>query len=188
MLQDHIKHLQDKIATGDESALQQLHAVFCNPLFQLAIAIIRSRQIAEEVVEDVFIRIWEQRIRLREVDNLRAYLYVLTRNFSLDHLRKVSGKKVYPLEEVNLPLLMVESNPEDLMISAEIVKKINLAINELPPKCKLIFKLIKVDGLHHKEVAEILNLSLKTVESQMSIALKKLHSSVQMYLPVHSKK
>lgn len=188
MLQDPIKHLQHRIALGDESALQRLHGIFCDRLFQLANAIIRSRQVAEEVVEDVFIRIWEQRIRLKEVDHLQPYLYVLTRNLSLDQLRKISGKRFYALEEVNLPQLMVESNPEDLMISAEMIKKINLAINELPPKCKLIFKLIKVDGLRHKEVAEVLNISLKTVESQMSIALKKLHSSVQPYLAVPSKK
>lgn len=175
---------------GDESALQRLYVIFCNPLFHLALAIIHSRPEAEEVVEDVFIRIWQQRIRLKEVEHLKPYLYVLTRNVSLDYLRKISGRKVYALEDLdlNLPQLMVDSNPEDLMISQEIIRKINLAINELPPRCKLIFRLIKVDGLRHKDVATILNLSVKTVESQMSIALKRLHSSIQLYLPAHSKK
>lgn len=188
MLHDQIKHLQTRIATGDQSALKQLHALLSGPLFQLSAAILRSRQIAEEVVEDVFIKVWEQREQLGELNNLRAYLYVLAKNLSVDHLRKISGKRVYTLEDVNVPVLTVQSNPEDLMISREIIKKINLAINELPPKCKLIFKLVKIDGLRHKEVAEILNISLKTVESQMSIALKKLHYAVQMYIPVHSRK
>jgi len=188
MLQDQIRHLQMRIAMGDQSALRKLHVMLSGPLFQLSNAMVRSRQIAEEVVEDVFIKTWEQRNRLGELDNLRAYLFVLARNLSVDHLRKISGKRVCTLEDVNVPVLTVQSNPEDMMISREIVKRINLAINDLPPKCKLIFKLVKMDGLRHKEVAEVLNISLKTVESQMSIALKKLHYSIQMYIPVHSKK
>lgn len=184
---DFIKHWQHRVAESDEAALKELHGHFCNRLFQLAMTIVRSRPMAEEIVEDVFIKIWEQRMQLSAIENLSSYLYILARNISLDYLRKASGKTFYNIEESSLPLLLAEANPEELMISAEIIKKINLAINELPPKCRLIFKLVKVDGLKHREVAGLLNLSVKTVESQMAIALKRLHSSILLYLPAHPK-
>jgi RNA polymerase sigma-70 factor (ECF subfamily) len=184
----HISQLQQKISVGDERALKELHGLISEGLFQLSVSIVRSTQLAEEVVEDVFIKCWEQGTLLASIRNLKAYLYVLTRNISLDYLRRVSGKKRYRLEEVSVPLLLVEATPEDILISAELIKKINAIINDLPPRCKLIFKLVKVDGLKHKEVAQLLNLSLKTVEAQMGIALKKLHTSITLHLPVYSRK
>jgi len=77
----------------------------------------------------------------------------------------------------------IDATPEDLMISGEMLQGINRAINELPPQCRLVFKLVKEDGLKYREVAELLHLSLKTVENQMGIALKKIHSSILVYGP-----
>ena len=81
-----------------------------------------------------------------------------------------------------LPFYRVDT-PEDLMITAELISQINKAINELPTKCRLIFKLVKEDGLKYKEVAELLHLSKKTVENQVGIALKKIHGVVNICLP-----
>lgn len=186
MIKNSTQHLQKRLTEGYEDALEELHKIFFDHLFQWAMAIVHSKPMAEEIVEDVFLRIWNQRLQITEVNNLKSYLYTITRNISLDYLRKSSGKRSYSLEEVSLPLLMVESTPEDLMISAEIIKKINLAINDLPPKCKLIFKLIKVDGLKYREAADVLNINLKTVEAQMRIALKKLHHSIVIDVPQYS--
>jgi RNA polymerase sigma factor (sigma-70 family) len=69
------------------------------------------------------------------------------------------------------------------MISGEAIQRINIAINELPPKCRLVFKLVKEDGLKYREVAELLQISLKTVENQIGIALKKIHSTINVHLP-----
>ena len=69
-----------------------------------------------------------------------------------------------------------------MLISVEIIQRINKAINDLPPKCRLIFKLVKEDGLKYKEVAELLHLNLKTVENQLGIALKKIHQAVRLHL------
>ncbi|WP_344977273.1 RNA polymerase sigma-70 factor [Compostibacter hankyongensis] len=179
--------MQFRIAGGDESALRELYECWSGQLFQLAMTIIRSRPLAEEIVEDVFLRIWQQRSRLEQIENLKSYSYILTRNISIDYLRKTSGKRIYNLDEVQLPPLLVEATPEELMISAELLKKINLAINDLPPKCRLIFKLVKMDGLKYRDVALLLNLQLKTVETQMSIALKRLHNAILFQLPAASR-
>ncbi len=107
----------------------------------------------------------------------------MTKNRSRDYLRKYGNKKKINLDDLALPFYRVDTTPEDLMISEEVVNQINRAINELPTKCRLIFKLVKEDGLKYREVAELLHLSLKTVENQVGIALKKIHGVVNICLP-----
>lgn len=178
-----ILNLQERIADSDPGALKELYDHFVSQLLELAFTIIRSKEMAEEIVEDTFIKIWERRAKIRGIENLQWYLYVVTRNISLNYLHKIYGKAHLDLEEISLPYCQVAPSPEDLMISGEMTKKINFAINDLPPKCRLIFKLVKEDGLKYKEVAALLDISIKTVENQMGIALKKLHQSIKIYFP-----
>jgi RNA polymerase sigma-70 factor (ECF subfamily) len=90
-----------------------------------------------------------------------------------------------PPDEWNTSLKSVFFNPEELLLSAEVVKEIMSAINELPPKCKIIFKLVKEEGLKYAEVAGLLELSVKTVEAQMAIALRRIrtHSEFKNQFP-----
>ncbi|MEP7259279.1 MAG: RNA polymerase sigma-70 factor [Flavitalea sp.] len=172
-----------RIAENDHTALKALYDHYSTAFFQLAHAIVNSREMAEEIVEDVFIQVWKKRTRIGKVENLHLYLYVTTRNISRSYLRKYGHKKFINFDEVQLPYYCVDITPEDAMISGEIIQRINASINELPPKCRLIFKLVKEDGLKYREVADLLHLNLKTVENQMGIALKKIHTAVRIYLP-----
>ncbi|HXB28732.1 MAG TPA: RNA polymerase sigma-70 factor [Puia sp.] len=175
--------IQNSLVNGDQMALKVLYDRFSNKLFQLAFAIVRSKEMAEEVVEDVFIKVWKKRTQLGKIENFTFYLYVMTKNCSRDYLRKYGNKKSINLDEVALPFYRVDATPEDLMITEEAINQINKAINELPTKCRLIFKLVKEDGLKYREVAELLHLNIKTVENQVGIALKKIHSVVNKFLP-----
>lgn len=175
--------IQSSLVNGDQMALKALYDRFSNKLFQLAFAIVRSKETAEEVVEDVFIKVWKKRTQLGKIENFTFYLYVMTKNCSRDYLRKYGNKKSINLDEVALPFYRVDATPEDLMITEEAINQINKAINELPTKCRLIFKLVKEDGLKYREVAELLHLKIKTVENQVGIALKKIHGVVNKFLP-----
>jgi RNA polymerase sigma-70 factor (family 1) len=175
--------IQTGLVNGDQMALKVLYDLFSNKLFQLAFAIVRSKEMAEEVVEDVFIKVWKKRVQLGKIENFTFYLYVMTKNCSRDYLRKYGNKKSINLDEVALPFYRVDATPEDLMITEEAINQINKAINELPTKCRLIFKLVKEDGLKYREVAELLHLNIKTVENQVGIALKKIHGVVNKFLP-----
>jgi RNA polymerase sigma-70 factor (ECF subfamily) len=178
-----LQDIQQRISDDDQEALQTLYNHYNKRLFQLAYAIVRSKETAEEVVGDVFIQVWRKRVRIRSLENFSFYLYVMTKNISRSYLRRYGHKRHIDLEEVALPFYQIDATPEDLMISGEALQRINKAINDLPPKCRLIFKLVKEDGLKYREVAELLHLNLKTVENQMGIAIKKIHSSLQFYLP-----
>ncbi|WP_142686575.1 RNA polymerase sigma-70 factor [Chitinophaga polysaccharea] len=171
-MHDDIPELQRRIYTGDTQAFKELYDSCCTSLLQLAMAIVHTREMAEEIVADVFISVWKKRNDLNQVANLKWYLYAATRNISLNYLRKYAHKKTVHLDEAQMP--EYETDPEAQLISNEMMRHINTAISELPPQCRLIFRLVKEDGLKYREVAALLNVSIKTVENQVGIALKKL--------------
>lgn len=175
--------IQERIADGDQGALRVLYNYYSDRLLQLAYTIVRSKEMAEEVVEDVFIQVWQKRERMRTVEKFSFYLYMMTRNIGRSHLRKYGAKKHFPLDEVSVPYYHITITPEDLLITGETLQRINKAINDLPPQCRLIFKLVKEDGLKYKEVAELLQLTPKTVENQMGIALRKIQAMLALILP-----
>jgi RNA polymerase sigma-70 factor (family 1) len=182
-----LKDIAGRIGDNDHSALKCLYDHYQVSFYQLAFAIVHSAEMAEEIVEDVFIQVWKKRAQLAGIENLHLYLYVTTRNISRSYLRKYRNQRFLNFDDVTLPYFKIELTPEDIMISGEVIHRINTVINELPPKCRLIFKLVKEDGLRYREVGELLHLSIKTVENQVGIALKKIHSAVKVHLPLKTK-
>ena len=113
-----------------------------------------------------------------EVTNFNSYLYGIARHKAISFTRKKQLESI-DIEEFSIDLFIrTETTPEDSLISKETIKTINSAINSLPEKTKITFKLIREDNLKYKEVAEILGISIKTVEAHMSIAVRKLRESL----------
>lgn len=178
-----IRELQRRLAVyDDESAYKELFLVYYKPLQQFAFSFIKSQELAEEIVSDVFLKIWEKRAELEAIGNLKVYLYVSIKNTALKYLLKQKRQVAISLDELDIELESFHWTPEELILTAEMMKKIEEAINDLPPRCKIIFKLIKEDQLRYKEVAEILNVSVKTIDSQLAIALKKISKAIQLDL------
>lgn len=176
---DEIKELQQKIAeNNDDHAFGQLYIGYFYNLQKFANSIIKNRELAEEIVSDVFIKIWQNRANLIKVENLKLYLYISTKNTALNYLSRHFRKKIISLDEMSLNIPAVSYNPENLMITNEAVKKIEFAIQNLPLRCRLIFKLAKEDGLKYNDIAKLLNISVNTIDNQMAIALKKISSAI----------
>jgi RNA polymerase sigma-70 factor (ECF subfamily) len=171
---DKILDLQQQIALhGDQSAYKELYLIFYKPLMQFAYSFVRSHETAEEIVSDVFLNCWKKREELAGIQNLRLYLFVSAKNTALNYLRS-QKKPLLQAEQYQVQLQSIYFDPERLLITAEMVNRVQAAIRKLPPRCQLIFKLVKEDGLKYREVAELLNLSIKTVENQMTTATRKL--------------
>jgi len=174
-----IKYLQEQIARNDDTAAyKELFVSFYNPLLRFAVTLVKSKEQAEEVVSDVFINIWEKRKRINSISHLKVYLFIAVKNTSLNYLSRQNKNLTDSVDEAGMDFKSIYFDPEQLMITAEMVARIKAAIEELPPKCKLIFKLIKEEELKYRDVADILNISTKTVESQIAIALKKIGNSI----------
>lgn len=170
----------------DEEALAELHHIYFYRLYKLACSIAGDTAAAEEIVNDVFLRIWQKRELLKNVANPELYLLKCARNRSLEFLRaQRSSVRVTEDDELHDFPVQWELSPEQLLISSEMVRYINKVIDQLAPRCKLIFLLVKESNLKYKEVAELLNISVKTVEAQMSIALKKISLSVPLTFLQH---
>jgi len=167
---------------GDDDAFSALHSLLFYRMYKLAYSIVGNRETAEEITNDVFVKIWQRREQLGEVRSPEFYLLKCVRNGALEFLR--SKKLDLESLEDDLHPFFVEwaSTPEQILISSEMVLHINKAIDQLSPKCKLIFLLVKESNLKYREVAELLEISIKTVESQMNTALKRISASVEFVL------
>ena len=174
----HIQELQRRIAQHDDQfAYKELFVHFYKSLQQFACSFVRSPEIAEEIVSDVFIKVWKKRAGLVRIHNLKLYLFISTKNTALNYLR--SQKKTFlHFEEYQVQLKSIWFDPEKLMLTAEMMNRVQKAINDLPPRCQLIFKLVKEDGLKYREVADLLHLSVKTIENQMTTAIRKIGSAI----------
>jgi RNA polymerase sigma-70 factor (family 1) len=170
-----LPHIQQGIHAGNEQCLAELYRLFSKRLHHFSRVITRSPEVAEEIVEDVFVKLWSNRHRINEVENLTVYLYVAVKNRSLNAIaQKASDLIRAPFDDLDIEAAQVSSDPYNLLVTAEMMKRMQQAVDNLPPRCKMIFKLVREDGLKHREVAEILNISLNTVDVQMAIAIKKI--------------
>jgi len=173
-----IKHLQKQIGFCDDmKAYSQLYELLFEKLFCFSLSFVKSNEVAEEIVSDVFIKLWTIRGRLHDIESLTDYLFKITKNFSLNYITHHHKYPKVSLDDISFDLTSAVS-PEDIYISSEIVARINEIINRLPSKCKMIFQLVRGDGLRYKEVASILNISELTVRNQLAIAAKKISEAV----------
>ena len=179
-----VSELQQLVAIHNSTAaFEQLYLLFYKDLHNFAYRIIKSNHIAEEIVSDVFVQIWKRRTDLGKVHNLRVFLYVAIKNQSLTYLYKAKKHRVCWIEEFagGNDLISSMGNQEELLNAKELSQNIHKAVSSLPVKCKAIFKLVKEDGLKYSEAALVLNLSVKTIENQMGIALKKIASVLKLW-------
>ncbi|WP_162852800.1 RNA polymerase sigma-70 factor [Dinghuibacter silviterrae] len=160
---------------NDETAFEEFYREHVFRLFQFAFAFVRNKELSEEIVNDVFLKFWQHRSRIDQIDNISVYLYVAVKNTAANYLRR----KGLDEPELTAHHFYLSPDPEQLLVTEELRRTIQYSIDRLPPRCKLIFKLVKEDGLSCAEVASILDISYKTVTTQLTIALKKLSEHLQ---------
>jgi RNA polymerase sigma-70 factor (ECF subfamily) len=177
----HEKELFLQIAAGDEKAFRELFDQYRERLFVFVWQLCHSVTDSEEVVQDIFLRLWENRAKLNQVDFPRKYMYVMARNRTLDLLTKIA-KDQQMIKEVWANLSQSGNFTENLLQAAESQKLINEAVALLPEKKQTIFWLSRRDGLSHQEIAQQMGLSVQTVKNTLTEILKQIKS----YLAEHS--
>jgi RNA polymerase sigma-70 factor, ECF subfamily len=171
-----------RIKQGDEQAFELLFHKFYIRLCGFANKFLNNPDESHEVVQEAFARLWEDRSEIDADGNLKAYLFRIVENMSLNSLqhKKVESKyiEIYKLVYVDHR----EFSPQDSLMARELDASINLAIGKLPAECRKVFEMSRVKGLKYKEIADTLNISVKTVEAQMSKALRQLRFELGEYL------
>lgn len=150
----------------DHSAFESLFYLLNTGLIKFSLMYVHQKEAAEDIVAEVFAQCWMKRKELRDVRDINTYLFVAVKNRSLNHLKKYSALQVVRIEE--------PQTPEELMEKKELFFRMEQAIEELPQQCRIIFRLVKEEGIKYKEVAEILDISPRTVQTQIYRAMKKL--------------
>ncbi len=178
-----IKVLQQRIGLyEDMKAYESLYTLLSPQLANFCFSFVKSRETAEEIVSDVFIKLWQIRNKLTEISNLKVYLYTIARNFCLNYITRHFKNPVIHIEEMDFEPVLSLGNPEDLCIGAEVLQTIKQCIRELPPQCRMVFQLVKEDGMSYKEAADVLNISVLTVRNQVFIATRKIAALIPGYL------
>ena len=180
---EHLKLLVKRISAGDEGAFKELFDLYYPKLIQIALAYVPGIVAAQEVVSDVFFKLLKNPQNLRRVIKLDNYLFLCVRNQSFTYLKKNRKRNLTDTVDQKEDYIVADQqNPENSLISKELYLLVKKSINKLPPKRKAIFILVKEEGKKYREVAEIMGISVKTVELHMSLALKNVRQVVASYL------
>jgi RNA polymerase sigma-70 factor (ECF subfamily) len=176
----------------NKNDFSQIYLTYYPKLICFAAEYVISKEDAENIVQDLFLFLWENRGILPTIRNLNAYLFTLIKNRCIDFLRvKVTERNRYETlqnsfeMELNLKLNSLDFFDSYHLSDAGIEKIITEAIDSLPKKCREIYILSRFENLKHKQIAEKLNVSTNTIENQIGIAIKKLRVKLKEYLPLY---
>jgi RNA polymerase sigma-70 factor (ECF subfamily) len=179
MDQTEDQELYLKLKNGDERAFQVLFQKYYSAMCSFAWQFLKDRELAEETVQDMFVKIWEKRENLNIETSVKHYFFRSIRNHCLNQIQHEKIKKRYA--DKIIETFPQEINPENFYIEVDLIRRIEQSIDALPPKRQEIFRLSREQGLKYKEIAETLKISVKTVEAQMGLALKHLREDLKDY-------
>jgi len=185
-----IKQLQVQIQHDNQVAFEDLYRRFFPRLFNFCMLYVHKKETAEEIVNDVMVKIWNKREGICGIENLETYLFVSVRNLSLNYLQKHSHLYLVVAPESGVVEITDFSNPAKALEWKEISFRLSMAIEQLPDQQRTVFKLIKEEGFKYREVAEILGVSVRTVETQLYRTIKKLAAITNTFIdsPLPAKK
>jgi RNA polymerase sigma-70 factor (family 1) len=170
--------------TADEKKLELMFSEIFRKhelkLYTLALRLTKSDQLAKDIIQEVFLKLWDQRNRLSSIINIEAWLYRATENKIIDFLRKASADNRLK-EKIWNQLQQIVNESEEYLAAKEYNQIILKAIEQLPPQRKLIYQLNKENGMNYREIADELRLSKHTVKNQLSTAIQ----SVKKFLTRH---
>ena len=182
----HDNEILSRIRTGEEAAFETLFREHYAGLCVFATRILESRAVAEEIVQDVFLRLWERRNEWETTGSVSAYLYAAVRNRAFNRVRQDRAQQRWQervIREHSAEPRGAESSAADEHVrSDELAAAIERGIAELPPRCREAFVLRRQHHLSYAEIARVMNIAPKTVEIQIGLALKSLRGKLAEWL------
>lgn len=180
-LQDN--DLVTQIQQGNELAFEVIFLRYYSLLCQYASTIVGNRDSGEEVVQDMFVKLWENRRNLNISSSFRSYLYRSVHNQCINHIESRKVRRIYSQNNVHQVVPFAGDYPIANLIAKELEEKIKNSIDALPEQCREVFLLIRIQNKSYQDVAKKLNISLNTVKTQMQRAIMKMKRDLQEYLP-----
>ena len=173
--------LLQRLRAGDERALEIVFRTHYSGMASFVQRFVRSPDVAEELVQDLFLKLWSKREQLSEIETFRTYLYRAARNQALNWLRRQKLERRWQEEHAGDEEATTTQMADEDASEHEVAAAVRSAIDRLPPRCREVFLLSRDGGLTYAEIARTLEISVKTVETQMGRALKSLRVALQRY-------
>ena len=170
-----------RLRAGDERALEIVFRAHYSGMASFVQRFVRSPDVAEELVQDLFLKLWTKREQLSEIETFRTYLYRAARNQALNWLRRQKLERRWQDEHAGEEEAITTETADEDASEHEGAAAVRSAIDRLPPRCREVFLLSRDGGLTYAEIARTLDISVKTVETQMGRALKSLRVALQRY-------
>lgn len=179
------EHWLTELKKGNSTALSYFFDLHYQALCYFAETIVKDQQEAEDIVATSFLKVWNKHTDFATPQNVKAFLYISTKNACLDHLKQLKRQSVSQKAYFE-QLVQEEDYILNYIIEAEFLQILNIELEKLPERCKEVFKLIFMDGLKTSEIAELLDLSVKTVRNHKAraISLLQLAFSEKNLLPL----
>jgi RNA polymerase sigma-70 factor (ECF subfamily) len=177
------KQVLETLQLGNESAFEMIFKTYYQPLCRYAYSFLQDKEEAEEVVQASFITVWEKRNNIAIETSLKSYLYRMVRNSCLNVIKHEKVKQLHVAHELAVSEVAYESVSQKVQ-AAELEIKITEAMKTLPEQCRLVFQLSRFEELKYQEIADQLQISVKTVENHMGKALKLMREQLKDYLPL----
>lgn len=178
---EFLKQLIIEIKNDNESSFRKFFDYYFPRFLRIAHYYVRNNETAEEIVMDVFAKLWKNRGKLPEVINFNNYAYTLLKNQALNYLKR-NSIETESLDECSSSKMIEYIEPEKLFLGKELAKELEKVVSSLPPRCQLIYRMVREDGLKYREVAETLSISNKAVENQLLIAMKRIRLVLGKYM------
>ncbi len=171
------------VGQGVEDLFEQVFKSHFKSLHAYACTIMRDPMPAEEIVQNIFLKLWEKKEEITIKENISVYLYRAVHNESLNYLRHRKVRSAYQSYAMRQHKQTEQEKPAEKVVMKELEKKLEVALQELPEQCRTIFQMSRFEDLKYREIADKLGLSVKTIENQMGKALKLLRLKLVDFLP-----
>lgn len=172
--------LFNRIRKGDIKAFEQVFRTYYTPLRMYAASLTGEMEAAEEIIQELFYVFWKEREQIHILHSLKSYLYGAVRNRSFQYLEHLDVRHRYQ-EVMKAKETEDDLTPLEELEYNELLRLIDQAISQLPERRQRIFKMHRFEGMKYAEIAEILSLSVKTVEAEMTKALQTLRKEIEIY-------
>ena len=180
------KNILKLLQQGDESIYRNIFHQLQPALVVYAKEYVLDTDMASNIVQEAFLKLWEKRNAIKIGTILNAYLYKSVRNLCLNYLRhlKVEDKYADKIQQLQLNFEALKDKSAERLLEAEIMERIQVAVDKMTPQCKRVFELSRFEGKSYKEIAQELGIAEKTVENQMGKALKVARAELKEFLPI----
>lgn len=183
---DDDRYLMHFLKEGDYAAFEMVYVRYCTKYRQFILAMVKDSDIADDITQNVFMKLWKNREKLDENLSLTAYLYVMSKYEIYNHFRMLRNHRTSVMSKLGAEISQVTQNPEattpfEGLSFMELNQKVTVLIEQMPPKRREIFKMSRFDDMTAKEIAHKMGISPRTVEEHIHLALKELKKNLKNY-------